>query len=212
MNDLLRELKDAVVEGDADRATLLTERCLGAGLPAQQIFDDAIVAGIQEAGVLWDCDRYRVPDVILSADAFNSAVAVIEKQLRQGEDDSRPKVLMGVVEGDVHDLGKNIVIAMLRGAGLRVVDLGVDVPADRFVEAVRQEHPAVLGIGAYMSSTMLEIPGIIRSLSDAGLRSQVKILVGGVVISDHFAAQIQADGWAPDASKAVSAVKDLLNQ
>jgi len=210
MANLLQELKESVIEGNAEQAVMLTEQCLQAKIGAQEIFREAIVAGIHEAGVLWDCNRYRVPDVILSADAFNSAVAVIEKQLHPGESDMRPKVMLGVVEGDVHDLGKNIVIAMLRGAGLRVMDLGVDVPAEQFVAAVREECPDVLGIGAYMSSTMLEIPEVIRAL--AGLRSQIKIVVGGVVISQAFCEQVGADGWAPDASTAVEMIASVLRQ
>jgi len=212
MNDLLNELKNAVVEGDADRAVAMAQRCLAAGVTAPMIFENAIVAGIQEAGVLWDCNRYRVPDVILSADAFNAAVSVIEKHLRPGSDDVRPKIVLGVVEGDVHDLGKNIVSAMLQGAGLHVVDLGVDVPSAGFVEAVRRERPAILGIGAYMSTTMLAIPEILEALRVAGLRSNVKVLVGGVVITQQFAVAAGADGWALDASAAVRKVKELLGR
>ena len=164
MNELLTELKNAVVEGDAERAATLARDCLAAGIPPTEIFEEGIVAGIRETGVLWDCSRYRVPDVILAADAFNEAVAVIEQRLHPGGDDVRPKIVLGVVEGDVHDLGKNIVVAMLRGAGLHVVDLGVDVPISAFVEAVRREQPRLLGIGAYMSTTMLAVPEVIQAL------------------------------------------------
>jgi len=210
MNELLTELKNAVVEGDAERAAGLARDCLAGGIPPAEIFEKAIVAGIQEAGVLWDCNRYRVPDVILAADAFNEAVAVIEQRLHLGGDDLRPKVLLGVVEGDVHDLGKNIVAAMLRGAGLHVVDLGVDQPVAAFVEAVRMEQPQILGIGAYMSTTMLAVPEIIQALENAGLRAGVKVLVGGVPTSQRFADAARADGWAPDASAAVRLVTKLL--
>jgi methanogenic corrinoid protein MtbC1 len=212
MNELLDALKAAVFEGYADRSIAITERCLADGIPAQVIFEEAIVKGIQEAGVYWDCNRYRVPDIILSADAFNSAVAVIDQQPQPAGFDQRPKVLIGVVEGDVHDLGKNIVSAMLRGAGIHVVDLGVDLPVSEFVKAVRRERPEILGIGAYMSSSMLEIPEIIRALVEADLRTKVKIIIGGVPISQPFAVSVGADGWAQDALEAVSAVKDLLAQ
>jgi 5-methyltetrahydrofolate--homocysteine methyltransferase len=211
MNELLAELKNAVVEGYAERAARLAEQCLAAGLPPSTIFDQAIVAGIQETGMLWDCNRYQIPDVILSADAFNEAVAVIERSLPP-HPDVRPKVVIGVVEGDVHDLGKNILVAMLRGAGLHVVDLGVDLPASAFVEAVRREKPAILGIGAYMSTTMLAVPEIIAALEQAGLRSGVKVLVGGVPTSQQFADSVGADGWGLDASSAVHLVKHILEQ
>jgi methylmalonyl-CoA mutase cobalamin-binding domain/chain len=211
-SELLSELKNAVVEGDAERAAGLARQCLAADVPATTIFEEAIVAGIREAGVLWDCNRYRVPDVILSADAFNAAVAIIERHLHPRGDDVRPKVVIGVVEGDVHDLGKNIVVAMLRGAGLHVVDLGVDLSASAFVEAVRREQPLILGIGAYMSTTMLAVPEILQALEAAGLRASVKVLVGGVPTSQQFADAAGADGWAPDASAAVRLVQQLLER
>lgn len=209
MNDLLTDLKNAVVEGYAERAAALTEQCLAVGLPADAIFDQAIVAGIQETGMLWDCNRYQVPDVILSADAFNEAVSVIERSLPPHAD-KRPKMVIGVVEGDVHDLGKNILAAMLRGAGLNVVDLGVDLPPSAFVEAVAREKPAILGVGAYMSTTMLAVPEIIQALEQAGLRSSVKVLVGGVPTTQQFADSVGADGWGLDASSAVQLIKQIL--
>lgn len=212
MYDLLYELKETVVEGYAERARAITERLVSEGVPAQVIFDDAIIKGIQEAGILWDCNRYSVPDVILCADAFNSAVNVIEKQLHPDGNDRRPKVLLGVVEGDVHDLGKNIVSVVLRGAGIHVVDIGVDLPASGFVEAVRREQPEILGIGAYMSSSMLEIPEVVNALTAAGLRNRVKILLGGIQVSQEYTDTIGADAWAPDALAAVNVVKGLLNQ
>ncbi len=212
MDDLLNELRNAVIEGDADRAVAITGRCLEQGISAHEIFERAIVMGIQDAGVLWDCDRYRVPDVILSADAFNSAVSVIEERLRPGGADPRPKVLLGVVEGDVHDLGKNIVSAMMQGAGLHIIDLGVDVSPAGFVEAVERERPDIVGIGAYMSTSMLTIPEIIDALNQAGLRSRIKVLVGGVVVTQQFATETGADGWALDATSAVRKAKELLGQ
>ena len=149
-------------------AAELAEQCLAAQVPAVTIFDEAIVAGIQEAGMLWDCNRYRVPDMILSADAFKEAVAAIERRQPLHQDTVRPKVVIGVVEGDVHDLGKNILVAMLRGAGLEVVDLGVDLSASAFVSAVQRENPVILGIGACMSSTMLSVSEIVQALKKPG--------------------------------------------
>jgi 5-methyltetrahydrofolate--homocysteine methyltransferase len=212
VNELLSELKNAVVEGRAERAGELAEQCLADGVPATTIFDEAIIAGIREAGTLWDCNRYRVPDMILSADAFNEAVAVIERRLPVCRDDTRPKLVIGVVEGDVHDLGKNILVAMLRGTGLAVVDLGVDLSAPAFVAAVEKERPIILGIGVYMSSTMLAVPEILEALEAAGLRSSVKVIVGGVPTTQQFADSIGADGWARDASSAVHLVQKMLGQ
>jgi 5-methyltetrahydrofolate--homocysteine methyltransferase len=208
----LEELKNAIVDGHAGRAQAWAESCLAAGMPAEVIFTAGIIPGIQETGKLWDSNRFNVPDVILSADAFNAAVAVIEQQLRSSARYRRRKVVLGVVEGDMHDLGKNIVSAMLQGAGFEVVDLGVDVPAQRFVAAVREERPAILGIGAYMSTTMLLIPEILAALAAVDLRRGVKILVGGAPTSRQFADAVGADDWAPHASAAVEAALGLVTR
>lgn len=212
MTEPLQELKDAVIEGYAEQATALARACLEAGIPAEEIFERGIIAGIQETGLLWDCNRYCVPDVVLAADAFNAAVAVIERQLRERADWPRHKAVLGVVEGDVHDLGKNIVSAMLQGAGFQVVDLGVDNPVERFVAAVRSERPAIVGIGAYLSTTMPLVAEILRALEAAGLRSGVKVLVGGVLTSQQFADEVGADGWAPDASSAARLALRLVGR
>ena len=212
MTLLLDVLKQAVIVGDADRAAELAERCLAEGMPAQTLFEQGIVAGIQETGRLWDANHYYVPDVILSADAFRQTTRVVERQMGQRRAGCRGKVVIGVVEGDVHDLGKGIVVAMLLGAGFEVVDLGVDLPAERFVEAVRTERPDILGIGAYMSTTMLLVHDVLEVLEEAGLRQTVRVMVGGVPTTQHFADDIGADGWALDASGAARKAQELMER
>ena len=210
MHQLLEALKQAVVDGKADLAVVETEKCLAEGVPAQEIFETAIVAGIQETGRLWDANKYYVPDVILSADAFTAAVKIVEQHLGRGVVATRGKVVIGVVEGDMHDLGKGIVIAMLRGAGFEVVDLGIDNPVERFVEAVKAEEPDILGVGAYMSTTMLLAREVIEALDAEGLREKIKVMVGGVPTTQHFADQIGADAWGRDASEATKRVRQLM--
>ncbi|MDX9830610.1 MAG: corrinoid protein [Anaerolineae bacterium] len=212
MTPLLEVLKQAIVVGDADRAAELSERCLAEGTPAQVLFEQAVIAGIQETGRLWDANHYYVPDVILSADAFRSATRVVEQHLGRRAGEQRGKVVIGVVEGDVHDLGKGIVVAMLLGTGFEVIDLGVDLPIERFVEAVRAERPDILGVGAYMSTTMLLARDVIDALEEAGLRQTVKVMVGGVPTTQHFADEIAADGWAPDATTAARRALELLGR
>jgi len=137
---------------------------------------------------------------------------VVERQVGQRRAGRRGKVVIGVVEGDVHDLGKGIVVAMLLGAGFEVVDLGVDLPAERFVEAVRTERPDILGIGAYMSTTMLLVRDVLEVLEEAGLRQAVQVMVGGVPTTQHFADDIGADGWALDASGAARKAQELMER
>jgi methylmalonyl-CoA mutase cobalamin-binding domain/chain len=209
---VLDVLKQTVVLGDFERAADLTSRCLEEGIPTETIFQQAIVAGIHEAGRLWDARQYYVPDVIMSAEAFKAAVRVVEQHLDTGAGARRGKVVIGVVEGDVHDLGKNVVVAMLQGEGFRVIDLGVDVAVDQFVDAVRTEQPDILGIGAYMSTTMVFIRDVIRALEKAGLRTQIKVMVGGVPTTQPFANQVRADAWGVDASAAVAKALQLVKR
>ena len=212
MSLLLKALKQAIVDGNTDLAVAETENCLSTEIPAREILDTAIVAGIQETGRLWDANKYYVPDVILSADAFTAAVGVVEQHLGREVVATRGKVVIGVVEGDMHDLGKSIVIAMLRGAGFEVVDLGIDNPVERFVEAVRMEKPDILGVGAYMSTTMLLIRDVIEALVAEGLRETVKVMAGGVPTTQHFADEIGADAWGRDASEATKKARQLVEE
>jgi methylmalonyl-CoA mutase cobalamin-binding domain/chain len=209
---LLDVLKQTVVLGDPDQAAELTMRCLAEGTPTLTIFQQAIVAGIHEAGRLWDAGQYYVPDVIMSAEAFKAAVRIVGQHLDPGAGARRGKVVIGVVEGDVHDLGKNVVAAMLQGEGFQVVDLGVDVEVEQFVAAVRAEQPDILGVGAYMSTTMAFIGDVIRALEKAGLREQVRVMVGGVPTTQTFANQVGADAWGVDASNAVAQALKLIEE
>jgi 5-methyltetrahydrofolate--homocysteine methyltransferase len=149
---------------------------------------------------MWKANEYYMPDVILSADAFKAAMAPLEPRLREAANGRpRQKFVIGAVEGDMHDLGKSLVIAMLQSVSFEVIDLGIDVPVERFLEAVKTHHPAIVGLGAYMSTTMLKMKEIIKALEDAGLRQQVKVMVGGVPTSQEFADEIGADAWGKDA-------------
>jgi corrinoid protein of di/trimethylamine methyltransferase len=211
LHPALINLRQAIVNGDEDLANRYVKECMDIGINPRLIFDQAIIAGIQETGRLWDIGKYFVPDVILSADAFNAAVEIIERHLEGNSVNRVGKVVIGTVEGDMHDLGKNIVIALLRGAGFEVIDLGIDNPVDRFIQAVISESPDILGVGAYMSTSMLEIKNVIRALEQRGLREKVKVIVGGVTTTQYFADEIGADAWGPNASAAVEQIKSLLN-
>ena len=139
----------------------------------------AVVAGIEEAGRLWSENKYFLPDVILSAGAFKAAAEIIQPELVDSSGQNLGRIVLGVVAGDMHDLGKTIVIAMLAGAGFEVIDLGVDVSVQTFVDKVRELEPDILGLGAYMTTTMLLMKDVIEGLETAGLRDQVKVLIGG---------------------------------
>ena len=210
MSTMLEELKQAIVEGEDDDAMAGAEAALEAGIAPLEVLNQAVVAGIEEAGRLWNDGRYFLPDVILSAGAFRAALEVVEPHLTQGAGHRGGRLLFGVVAGDMHDLGKNIVTAMLTGAGFEIIDLGVDVPVQTFIDKVGELEPDVVGLGAYMTTTMLLMKDVIEGLSANGLRDKVKVMIGGVPTSQEFADEIGADAWGKDALDAVAKARQLV--
>lgn len=207
---ILEDLKKAVLEGDDDIAADLARKALDQGVPPLSIVNEAIIAGIQEAGELWKRNEYFHTDIILCAEAFRMAMEVIEPKLTSGEVGSSGKVIIGTVAGDMHNLGKIMVNATLRGGGFKVIDLGEDVKEDTFIQKVKDENPDILGLGCYMTTTMLEMKKIIKRLENEGLRSNVKVLIGGVPITQEYADEIGADAWGKDAFDAVEKAKQIM--
>jgi corrinoid protein of di/trimethylamine methyltransferase len=202
--ELYQVISKAVTEGEEEEAVRKVEEALKSGLPPIEIMQRGVVAGISKAGELWKANEYFLPDVIMAADAFKAAMAILKPRLKEGEGVRKgKKIVMGVVQGDVHDLGKSLVIAMLTSAGFEVIDLGIDVPLQKFIDAAREHQPHILGLGAYMTTTMLEMKGIIAELEKQGLRRKLKVMVGGVPTSQEFADQIGADAWGKDALDAI---------
>ena len=207
---ILDDLKKAVLEGDDDIAADLAKKALDEGIAPLNIVNDAIIPGIQDAGELWKRNEYFHTDIILCAEAFRMAMEVIEPKLASGEIGTSGKVIIGTVAGDMHNLGKIMVNATLRGGGFEVIDLGEDVAQDTFVQKIRELNPNILGLGCYMSTTMLEIGEIIKRLESEGLRNKVKVLIGGVPCTQEFADEIGADAWGKDAFDSVEKAKDLM--
>ncbi len=208
---LLEALRKAVVEGENVEAARLVDQAIEAGLAPLDILQKGIVEGISQAGELWKANQYFLPDVILAADAFKAAMQRLEPHLNLSSDERKKgKYVIGVVEGDMHDLGKNLVAAMLTSAGFEVIDLGIDVPAQRFIEAVKEHQPKIVGLGAYMSTTMLQMKGIIAELEKEGLRKNLKVMVGGVPTSQEFANEVGADAWGRDALDSLNKALKLI--
>jgi 5-methyltetrahydrofolate--homocysteine methyltransferase len=198
--ELYQAISKAVTEGEEEEAVKRVKEALKAGLPPVGIMQRGIVTGINRAGELWKANEFFLPDVILAADALKAAIAVLKPHLKEGEGLKKgKKVVIGVVQGDVHDLGKSLVIAMLTAAGFEVIDLGIDVPKQKFIDAAREQKPDILGLGAYMTTTMLEMKDVIIELDRQGLRRNLKVMVGGVPTSQEFADQVGADAWGKDA-------------
>lgn len=210
MSNTLEMLKQAIVEGDDDMALAGAKNALEEENDPLEVLNRAIVPGIEETGRLWNDNRYFLPDVILSAGAFKVALGVVEPHLAEGEGHRAGRIVLGVVAGDMHDLGKTLVVAMLSGAGFEVMDLGVDVPVQTFIEKVKELEPDILGVGAYMTTTMLLMKDVIEGLNANGLRDKVKVMVGGVPTSQEFADEIDADAWGKDALDAVAKARQLM--
>jgi 5-methyltetrahydrofolate--homocysteine methyltransferase len=208
--DVFEALKQAVLEGEDELALRLVRGALDGGCPPLALVNRAIVPGIRAAGELWKANTYFQSDVIMSAEAFRVAMEVVEPLLTSVETGSAKRVAIGTVAGDMHNLGKTIVIAMLRGAGFSVTDLGEDVAATAFIDAVERLKPDILGLGCYMTTTMLEMTDVIRKLRESGRRQGVKLIIGGVPTSQEFADEIGADGWGKDALDAVDKAKRLV--
>ncbi|MBN1314666.1 MAG: corrinoid protein [Anaerolineales bacterium] len=210
MSEQYELIMNAIVEGEDEQAMGLVEKALAEGLPPLEILNQGVVAGISKTGDLWKANEYFLPDVILSADAFKAAMVPLEPKLKEGGSGKKDKVVIGVVQGDMHDLGKSLVIALLQSAGFDVIDLGIDVPLEKFIETIREHKPAILGLGAYMSTTMLEMKNIIAALESQGLRKDLKIMVGGVPTSQEFADEVGADAWGKDAMVAMEKALELV--
>jgi corrinoid protein of di/trimethylamine methyltransferase len=210
MSDILEEVKQAIVDGDDDIAVAQIEQALEEGIDPEKVLKQAIVPGIERAGELWRENVYFMPDVVLSAEAFGVAMKAVEPHLAGRETNKLGTIIIGVVAGDMHDLGKSIVIAMLTGAGFEVIDLGVDVPTETFIEKIKELNPDIVGIGCYMTTTMLELKDMMKLLEGSELRGRVKVMIGGVPTTQQFADEIGADAWGKDALDAVGKARNLM--
>jgi 5-methyltetrahydrofolate--homocysteine methyltransferase len=210
--NILNDLKEAVLIGDDDLAHELAQKALDNDTSAIAILKEAIVPGIQEAGEKWKRNEYFQPDIVMSAEAFRMAMEVIEPRLSSEEYSSIGKFVIGTVAGDMHTLGKLMVKAMLRSGGFDVIDLGEDISVATFIEKVKELNPDILGLGCYMTTTMLDMKDVITTLQKSGLRDKVKVMIGGVPITQEFADEIGADAWGKDAFDAVEKAKKLMEK
>ncbi len=208
--DLLRQLAEAVITGKAPQAEELTKKALEEGIDPGTVLNEGLIAGMNVVGEKFKNNEYYVPEVLIAARAMKAGMAVLRPKLAETGVKPVAKFVIGTVKGDLHDIGKNLVAMMMEGAGFEVVDLGVDVAPEKFVEVVEKEKPQVVGLSALLTTTMLNMKGVIESLEKAGKREKVKVIVGGAPVTQSFADEIGADGYAPDAATAVEKVKELL--
>jgi 5-methyltetrahydrofolate--homocysteine methyltransferase len=207
---IIDELYEAVLEGDFDDTPDLTRAGLDAGHEPQELIDRAMIPAMSEAGRRFEDDVYFVPELLSSGRAIKGGLDVLRPLLVAGEAEHAGTVVIGTVQGDLHDIGKNLVAVMLEGAGFDVVDLGTDVSPSQVVAAIREHQPQVVGLSALLTTTMLSMPLIIDAIIDAGLRDEVRIMVGGAPMNESRAKEFGADAYAPNANAAVRAALALV--
>ncbi len=213
MEKILAQVKEAIIAGKKEETMRRVEEAVKAGIAPTLIINEGLTPGLFVVGDKFDEGEYFLPDMMLAAEAMNEAIQFLEPLLQKNEEDvgtSPVRMVIGTVKGDLHSIGKDIVVMMMKSAGFEVIDLGVDVSADAFVEAVREKEAAVLGISALMTTTIQEQKKVIDLLQEKGLRERVKVIVGGAPISEEWAVKIGADGYAPDAIAGVKKVKAML--
>jgi 5-methyltetrahydrofolate--homocysteine methyltransferase len=209
MSDL-KALKEAVIKGNIDTATAETKKALDGGGDPRQILDGGLISAMDEVGERFGKGLIFVPQMLRSAKTMKACVDILQPQFKEGDVSSKGTVLIGTVKGDLHDIGKNLVSMMLEGAGFKIVDLGVDVSPETFVEKTREVKPDIVGMSALLSTTMPSMPKTLEALQDAGLRDEVKIIIGGAPVTDRYAVEIRADAYASDAGSAVTKAKELV--
>ncbi|MCR4409217.1 MAG: corrinoid protein [Candidatus Saccharicenans sp.] len=211
-NNHLQALSQAIVQGLVDEAGPLAEKAVAAGMKPLQVIEQACVPAIEEVGRLWEAGDYFLPELIAGAEAMKAAMTVLQEALKSSGQSlkSAGRVVIGTVEGDIHDIGKNLVASMLRASGFEVIDLGADVKVERFVETAEREKADIIALSALLTTTMLNQKRVVELLVSRGLKDKFKVMVGGAPVTEKFAREIGADGYGESAVQAVSVARSLL--
>ncbi|HHS13847.1 MAG TPA: cobalamin-binding protein [bacterium] len=206
---LLHEIAVQCEKGDADAVRSLTVEALE-HCSAESILNQGLMSGMECIGVKFKNNEVFIPEVLIAARAMKAGMAVLKPRLAEARVASKGKILMGTVKGDLHDIGKNIVSMLLQGAGFEVVDMGTDVGVETIIQMIRETEPQILGLSALLTTTMICMEDVIKGLEKAGLRDRIKVIIGGAPITQAYADEIGADGYAPDAAVSVDLVRGLL--
>ncbi len=208
--EILTKISASLIDGDDQRAGQLTQEAIDAGLPAKQILDDGLIGGMDVVGQRFKNHEIYLPDVLLAARAMYAGMDRLKPLLLEEGVPSLGRIVLGSVQGDLHDIGKNLVGIMLRGAGFDVIDLGSDVTPEKFVDAAREHDAAVIGLSALLTTTMPAMKKVVERIAEEGLAGKIKVIVGGAPVSAGFAKEIGADAHGYDAANAVDCVKALV--
>ncbi len=210
MSTVYEQLATAVLEGNRDPIPGLIEQGLEEGKTAKELLDNGLIVGMDEVGVRFKRGDMFVPEVLMSAEAMKAGMVPVRPLLVEAKEEMLGTVLLGTVEGDLHDIGKNLVGMMCEGAGFEIVNLGFDVPPEKFIEGIKEHQPDLVGMSALLTTTMRAMGHTIKAIEEAGLRDQVKIMVGGAPVDAEFAERIGADGYGSNAPSAADLAKRLV--
>jgi 5-methyltetrahydrofolate--homocysteine methyltransferase len=212
MDPIFQPIYDNILAGNAEEVKQGVAAALNSGIDPDRILNEAMIFAMGEVGRLFEEGEYFVPEMLISARAMQAGLAVLKPILVAGNFKPVGKVVIGSVKGDLHDIGKNLVSMMLEGAGFEIIDLGADVTPDKFVEAVKTTGADIVAMSALITTTMPSMKVTIEALKSSGIRDQVKVMVGGAPLTENYARDIGADGYSPDASRAVVLARSLVNQ
>jgi 5-methyltetrahydrofolate--homocysteine methyltransferase len=205
---MLDQLQEALMAGRKADVESLVDQALAAGLPTRRILNEGLIAGMEKLGVLFKNNEVFIPEVLVAARAMNAGLTKLEPYLIKDKIEPKGTVVIGTVKGDLHDIGKNLVAMMLKGAGYKIVDLGADVAPEKYIEAARSSRADVIALSALLTTTMIQMRAIVQALQAAGIPAPV--IVGGAPLTQEYADQIGAKGYAPDAASAVDLVHSLV--
>jgi corrinoid protein of di/trimethylamine methyltransferase len=206
----LKQLYDAIVDGNAGKAKTIATNAIAAGTDPREILDQYMIPAMDEVGRRFETNEYFVPELLIAARAMKGALEIIKPKLTATGAKPAGKVAIGTVKGDLHDIGKNLVAAMLEGGGFEIIDLGVDVTPEKFIGAVKEKGANVIALSALLTTTMPSMKTTIEGLKEAGVREQVKVIIGGAPVTQKYADEIGADGYSDNASAAVALARKLV--
>ena len=202
-------LFDAIVDGDAKTAISEVNSMIAQGVAPQDIMEQHLIPAMSDVGQKFECNEFFVPELLIAARAMQESMKILNPILKASGIEKVGRVVIGTVQGDLHDIGKNLVASMLEGGGFEVVDLGVDVPPEKFVEAAREKPGTIIALSALLTTTMPQMKKVVEAVKTAGLHGLAKVIIGGAPVTSEFAQEIEADGYSENASTAVSLAKQL---
>ena len=209
MGDLLEQIAAGIIEGNIQGVTELVQKALDQGSAAGQILEAGLILGMNEVGKRFKAGEMFIPEVLRSAKTMHAGQEILRPLLAAGGASPAGKIVLGTVQGDLHDIGKNLVGMMCEGAGFEVIDLGINLEPDKFVQAIKAHQPVIVGMSALLTTTMQAMGRTLKAIEDAGLRNKVKVIIGGAPVDAEFAERIGADGYSPNAVSAAELAKKL---